>query len=122
MQEWVPGVKWGAPALGCSFEESLKRRDELWPHLKTWSPENLLHKDAAPIFFENEWGLTQPEGITEENYKVPSPAWAVGFQKLAHGAGAVCHVKYPGHPTEGFTDIWDFIFVSLQKHAGDASD
>jgi hypothetical protein len=26
MQEWVPGVEWGAPALGCSFAESLKRR------------------------------------------------------------------------------------------------
>ena len=31
MQEWVPGVKWGAPALGCSFEESLRRREEFLP-------------------------------------------------------------------------------------------
>ena len=58
MQEWVHEVKWGAPALGCSFEESLTRRDELLPILKKWSPDYLQHKDAAPMFFENEWGLT----------------------------------------------------------------
>ena len=46
MQEWVPGVKWGAPALGCSFEESLKSRDKLLPVIEAWSPDYLLHKGA----------------------------------------------------------------------------
>lgn len=113
MQEWVPGVKWGAPALGCSFEESLKRRDELLPVIKKWSPDWLLSKHAAPMYFENEWGMTKPEDITQNNYDVHSPAWAVGFQKLALAAGATCHVKYPGHPTEGYDDIWNFIVKQL---------
>lgn len=113
MQEWVPGVKWGAPALGCSFEESLKRRDELLPVIKKWSPDWLLHKNAAPMYFENEWGMTKPEDITQNNYDVHSPAWAVGFQKLALATGATCHVKYPGHPTEGYDDIWNFIVKQL---------
>ena len=39
-----------------------------------------------------------------------------------HADGAVCHAKYPGHPTEGFTDIWDFICVLLLKPAGDESN
>ena len=117
MQEWVPGVKWGAPAFGCSFEESLKRRDELLPIIAKWSPDALLHKGAAPIYFENEWGMTQPEDITEVNYKVHSPAWAVGFQKLAQQAGAVCYVKYPEHPTEKYKDIWDFLVQQLQSPA-----
>ena len=39
-----------------------------------------------------------------------------------HADGAVCHAKYPGHSTEGFTDIWDLICVSLLKHAGDESN
>ena len=113
MQEWVPGVKWGAPALGCSFEDSLKRRDELLPIIKKWSPDWLLHKNAAPMYFENEWGLTKPADITQANYDVHSPAWAVGFQKLALATGATCHVKYPGHPTEGYDDIWNFIVKQL---------
>jgi acetyl esterase/lipase len=114
MQEWVPGVQWGAPALGCSFEESLKRRDELLPFIEKWSPDALLHPGAAPIYFENEWGLTQPEKITEANYKVHSPAWGLGFQKLAEKAGVTCLVKFPDHPTEGYKDIWDFIVQELQ--------
>ncbi len=115
MQTWVPGVKWGAPALGVSFEESLKRRDEFLPAIKRWSPESLLHKNAAPIYFENNWGLTQPPGITEMDYKVHSPAWALGFQQLAKVAGAECHVKYPDHPTDGYDDIWNFIVKRLKS-------
>jgi acetyl esterase/lipase len=114
MQEWVPGVKWGAPAFGCSFEESLKRRDELMPEIRRWSSEHLLHTGSAPIYFENNWGLTQPEKVTEMDYKVHSPAWGVGYQQLARKAGVTCHLKYPDHPTEGFADIWDFIVKTLK--------
>jgi acetyl esterase/lipase len=113
MQEWVPGVKWGSPVLGCSFEDSLKHREELLPVIKKWSPDWLLHKNAAPMYFENEWGMTKPDEITQGNYDVHSPEWAVGFQKLALAAGAICHVKYPGHPTEGYEDIWNFIVKQL---------
>ncbi len=80
MQEWVPGVEWGAPALGCSFQESLKRREELLPIIARWSPDALLHRGVPPLYFENEWGLTQPKDVTETNYKVHSPAWGLGFQ------------------------------------------
>ena len=115
MQEWVPGVKWGAPALGCSFEESLRRRNELRPILKKWSPDYLLHQDAAPMFFENEWGQTKPDDITQANYDVHCPRWALGFQKLAHAAGAKCFVKFPGHPAhEAGKDLWDFVVKQLR--------
>jgi hypothetical protein len=114
MQDWVPGVKWGAPALGCGFEESLQRREELLPLIDKWSPDHLLHKGAAPIYFEYNWGLTQPDGVTEMDYKVHSPAWALGFQTLARGAGVECYVKYPGHASERYADVWDFLVKELQ--------
>jgi acetyl esterase/lipase len=113
MQEWVPGVEWGAPALGCGFAESLRRREELLPIIARWSPDSLLHKDAAPIFFENNWGLTRPDGVQENDYRVHSPAWALGFQKLAREQGVTCHVKFPGHPSEKFEDMWDFLLKTL---------
>ena len=115
VQAWVPGVKWGAPALGCNFEESLKRHDELLPFIEKWSPDALLHKGAAPVYFENNWGLTKPESVTEMDYKVHSPAWALGFQKLAEQAGAVCLVKFPDHPTDRYKDIWDFLVQELNR-------
>jgi acetyl esterase/lipase len=114
MQEWVPGVEWGAPALGMSFAESLRRREELLPLIEKWSPDALLHKGTPPIYFENNWGLTKPEQVTESDYKVHSPAWALGFQHLAEKAGVVCHVKYPDHPTEKYQDIWDFVVQELK--------
>lgn len=66
-------------------------------------------------YFENNWGLTKPDGVTEMDYKVHSPAWALGFQKLARQAGAECYVKYPDHPTEGYQDICDFLDQELRS-------
>ena len=109
MQEWVPGVEWGAPAFGCAFAESLKRRDEFLPLIEQWSPECLLSKDDPPIYFENNWGLTRPDGVGAMDYLAHSPRWALGFQTLARQRGVTCHVKFPGHPTETFADIWDFL-------------
>jgi hypothetical protein len=109
MQGWVPEVEWGAPAFGCSFKESLKRRDELLPLIEQWSPENLLNKNCPPIYFENNWGLNQPDGVTKMDYLVHSPRWALGFQKIAQERGVICYVKYPNHPSEKFADIWDFL-------------
>jgi acetyl esterase/lipase len=113
MREWVPGVKWGAPALGSSFEESLARRDDFLPFIQKYSPENLLHRGSAPIYFENNWGMAQPAGVAEGDYKVHSPAWGLGFKRMADKAGVTCLVKYPDHPTEGYDDIWDFIVKNL---------
>lgn len=115
MQQWVPGVKWGAPALGVPFDESLRRRDDLMPIIMKYSPENLVHKGSAAIYFENEWGLKPPGGgITHENYIVHSPAWGIGFKELADKAGVTCFNKYLGHPTDGYDDIWDFILKKLR--------
>lgn len=115
MQQWESGVKWGAPAFGCSFEESLKRRDELLPVIRAWSPDALVNRDSAPIYFENEWGLTRPDDVSETNYKVHSPHWGIGFQKIARERGAVCYVKYLGHPSEKYANTWDFLRKELTE-------
>jgi acetyl esterase/lipase len=122
MQAWVPGVKWGAPALGYNFDESLKRRDELLPKIQAWSPDALVTKDAAPMYFENEWGLTRPDDIKAENYDVHSPRWGIGFQKLAQQRGATCYLKYLGHPSEKYADIWDFLVKELTAQPQGSGD
>lgn len=113
MQEWVPGVEWGVPALGVGFSESLKRRSELLPFINEWSPETLVSKDAPPIYFEYNWGLTKPDDVKEMDYLVHSPRWGLGFQAIAHATGATCEVKFPDHPTEKYADIWDFLTLQL---------
>jgi acetyl esterase/lipase len=116
-QEWVPGVQWGAPAWGCTFPESLKKRDELLPVILQWTPEALLNKDTPPIYFENNWGLTKPDDVKEMDYLVHSPRWGLGFQKIAQERGVACYVKFPGHPSEKYKDIWDFLIQELGAKA-----
>ncbi|HVX12986.1 MAG TPA: alpha/beta hydrolase [Pirellulales bacterium] len=118
MQEWVPGVEWGAPAWGYSFAESLKRREELLPLISRWSPEALLHAGCPPIYFENEWGLTKPDDVEEVNYLVHSPRWALGFQKIARERGVTCYAKFLDHPTDDYADMWDFLLRRLGAKTG----
>ena len=113
MQQWVPGVQWGVPAWGCSFAESLKRRDELLPLISQWSPDALLNKETPPIYFDYNWGLAKPDGVGEMDYKVHSPRWALGFEKIAQERGVTCYVKYPDHPSKKYADIWDFLVQQL---------
>ena len=120
MQAWVPGVVWGAPALGCTFEQSLQKRDQLLPALDRWSPDHLLNKDTPPIYFANNWGLTCPPGVPTAEYLVHSPAWGIGFQKLAASRGATVYSDFPGHPVTGYQDIWDFLLKTLGAVAAPA--
>lgn len=74
----------------------------------------MLNQDTPPIYFENNWGLTRPDDVGEMDYLVHSPVWALGFQKLAQERGVTCYVKFPGHPSEKHSDIWDFLVKELQ--------
>jgi hypothetical protein len=112
--EWDPGDKWGAPSLGYTkFDDSLAHRDELLPFINQWSPDALLTKDAPPIFIEYDWPLIKPANVTDENFRIHSPLLALGFQKLAQQRGATCYVRFPGHPSEKYDNLWDFLIKQL---------
>lgn len=72
-------------------------------------PEDIIETTTDAKGKKSEKRVTIGQG----NYDVHSPAWAVDFQKLALATGATCHVKYPGQPTEGYDDIWNFIVKQL---------
>jgi hypothetical protein len=113
MQDWVPGVRWGEPALGCTFDESLKNRDKLLPILDQWSPDHLVNKNTPPIFFDYHWGLTKPADAKLMPYLIHSPRWGLGFQKLAESRGATVYVNFPGHPVPGYSGLADFLVKEL---------
>ncbi len=115
LQEWNPGVEWGAPAWGCSVAESIKSYEELRPTIARWSPENFVTQDTAPIYIENDFGMTRPEGITEPNYQTHSPLWGVGLKKFVEARGVTCYQKYPGLESTKYKDMWDFLIQRLAK-------
>ena len=116
LMEWNPGVEWGAPAWGGTVADTLKKHNELLPVISKWSPEYFVTKDTPPMFIENEWGLTKPEDpkITLANYQTHSPLWGIGLKKYVERFGVTCYQKYLGHPSEKYTDIWDFLAKRLQ--------
>jgi hypothetical protein len=116
LMEWNPGVEWGAPAWGGTVADTLKRYNELHPVISKWSPEYFVTKDTPPMYIENEWGLTKPDDpkITQANYQTHSPLWGIGLNKYVEQHGVTCYQKYPGHPSEKYTDLWDFMAKKLQ--------
>jgi hypothetical protein len=112
-QEWVPEVQWGFKVWGCTFAEALTRREELLPKIKQWSPDWLLSRDSPPIYLHFAYGLTKPDNVKADPYFIHSPKWGLGFQKLAREQGATCYVDFPGHPSEKYSDLWDFMLKQL---------
>lgn len=119
-QEWVPEVQWGFKVWGCTFAEALTRREELLPKIKQWSPDWLVSKDSPPIYLQFSFGLTKPADVKEEPYFIHSPKWGLGFQKVAREQGAICYLKFPEHPSEKYTDLWDFMVAQLTAAPGES--
>jgi hypothetical protein len=70
------------------------------------------------MYFEYDWGLTKPDTVTEMDYLVHSPCWGLGFQKMARERGATCYLKFPGHPSEKYADMWEFMVRELGAGSG----
>ena len=87
MQEWVPGVKWVRTSLGCKFEESLARREELLPLIKQWSPDWLVHAGAPPIYFENERGPDEARGGDGGELQGPLAGVGAGLPEAGPAGG-----------------------------------
>jgi alpha-L-rhamnosidase len=114
MQQWVPGVEWGVPALGLSFADSLAKYDQILPVIKQWSPDWLINPNTPPIYFEYTLSLgSRPPDVPEMPYKVHSPLWAIGFKKLADAQGVTCYLRYPGHESAKYKSLWDFLVQML---------
>ena len=37
-----------------------------------------------------------------------------GLPEDGEGAGATCYLRFPGHPSEKFADMWDFMVRELK--------
>jgi acetyl esterase/lipase len=118
MREWVgPGLNYGGHAFGLKeneFEIFLNRRAEFEKYFPAISPAALLDKDDPPIYLS--YGTNTEEPKKDHMYYVHSPAFGIGFQKLAAEKGAVCHLSVKGTPSSTFQgDMIDFLIASVSK-------
>jgi acetyl esterase/lipase len=123
MREWVPGIIWGVQPFEPSgknkvseedFDKFLADRDKWMPYISKYSPDILLSKDSPPIYFSNSRGIPKQGATPTPNAElVHCPLWGIGFQKLAQERGVPCYVWYPGHPSEKYAGMTDFLLSQL---------
>ncbi len=96
MRQWVgEALTYGGHAFGCnSFDEFLKRREELMEHIRHTSPAAQIHPGSPPIHLFYGFGL-EPEEPTGD-YFTHSPRFGLGLAELARPQGVTCNVSYPG--------------------------
>ena len=109
-----PGVEWGVPAWGCSFAESLKKREGVVAADFAVVAGGLAEQGRAADLFRVQLGADEARR-RREKWIIWSilRAGGLGFQKLAQERGATCYLKFPGHPSEKYADIWDFLVQQL---------
>ena len=92
MKEWIPNIRYGAPAFGYSnFEQWLEHRAECLDHIERYSPAGLLRKcpaDKAARFFYTCPPLPPPGELPKD----PTHAgmFCVKFEELCKARGIPC--------------------------------
>lgn len=120
MRDWVgPELNYGGHAFGLKeneFEVFLNRRAEFEKYFPTVSPAALLDRDDPPVYLSYATNTGEPK--KDHMYYVHSPAFGIGFQKLATEKGAVCHLSVKGQPSPTFQgDMIDFLIASVSNPA-----
>jgi acetyl esterase/lipase len=122
IREWNPGVIWGywcfepdpkSLSSQADFDKWLADRDQWLPYIEKYSSDRLLTKDAPPFYLDYGQTLPAPGTNPTSGELVHSPRWALAFQKLAQERGATVYVHFPGHPSEKYKNIWEFIYDRL---------
>jgi acetyl esterase/lipase len=122
MRAWVgPELAYGGHAYGLpegDFAQFLQKRPELEKYFSSLSPAALLGPGSPPVFLQYNGSLVVPEQ-NQKNYFVHSPAFGVGFQKLAQEKGATCYLAYKDHPADRFPGTMvDFLIQHLTAEKG----
>jgi acetyl esterase/lipase len=127
IHDWLPGCAYAywafesdGPTLFTDaglpyFDKFLAERDKWLPEIKKYSPDWLLTKDSAPIYFTFGQKLPAPDTKPwpHSDQLVHCPLWGVAFEKLAKEKGVPCYDQYPGHPVPEFHGVMDFLFHQM---------
>ena len=113
MKEWTPNSKYGGHAFGLHpFDTFLKKRKEIMPWIKEYSPYANVSRDDPPIFLQ----YNSPPAIGKEQ-KNPTHTSNFGVKLQEHciANGVKCELYYPNGPKTKHSDTTSFLITHLQK-------
>ncbi|MBR4258370.1 MAG: alpha/beta hydrolase fold domain-containing protein [Kiritimatiellae bacterium] len=104
--KWLPKLRYGAQAFGMSFDEFVRRRDEIKPLIDDWSPLALLEKadrSKLPMMtlrYDHHYsnGLYDGNGADDS---VHDAAFGFPFKEACDRLGIACHLLAPGLQAKG---------------------
>lgn len=113
MKEWTPNSKYGGHAFGLHpFDTFLKKRKEIMPWIKEYSPYANVTKDDPPIFLQYKsspaLGQVQKDPTHTSNF-------GVKLQEHCLANGVKCELYYPSGPKTKHSDTTSFLITHLQK-------
>ena len=113
MKEWTPNSKYGGHAFGLHpFDTFLKKRKEIMPWIKEYSPYANVTKDDPPIFLQYKsspaLGQVQKDPTHTSNF-------GVKLQEHCLANGVKCELYYPNGPKTKHSDTTSFLITHLQK-------
>jgi acetyl esterase/lipase len=111
MKEWLPNITYGNHAFALSsYEDFLKKRDELMPWIEEYSPYALASADDPPVylFYDSVPALGQP-------YKDPphSANFGAGLVEKLKALGVEYEFNHTGAKDVKHPDIFGFLMEKL---------
>jgi acetyl esterase/lipase len=128
MREWTPNSRYGAHAFGLPiakdfaknealFEDFVRRRDEVLPWIKQYSPIEQATPDDPPVYlsYDNKPALGQPQKDPTH-----SANFGVKLKERLDALGVPCELAYPGAPAHEHDNIESYLIAKLGAAPGPA--
>ncbi|MFT4176983.1 MAG: alpha/beta hydrolase [Luteolibacter sp.] len=129
MREWTPNSRYGGHAFGISspeakslpsgkskselnFEEFYRRRDEILPWIKQYSPIEFATSDDPPVYL---WFKAPPALGQSQKDPTHSANFGVKLQEKLKNLNVPCEVYYPGTPEASHSTIEDYLIHQLSS-------
>jgi acetyl esterase/lipase len=128
LREWMPNAVYAGHAFGFAakgrsrldeFELLLKNREEVLPWIKEYSPIELLTKDDPPVYLAYPKQKNPPIVGQEGPDPTHSAIYGVKLEEKAKEVGAEVILAYPGHESEKYPTVQEFLIAQLTGEAAE---
>lgn len=112
MKAWTPNSRYGGHAFGVRpFDEFLKKREEILPWIKEYSPYALVTSDDPPVYLaysaKPALGKPQKDPTHTSNF-------GVKLQEHCQSLKVDCQLVYPGAPNVKYKSATDYLIATLK--------
>lgn len=126
-REWMPNARYGGHAFGVTaknnrdgaFGEFHKRRDELLPWIRKYSPIEHVSKDDPPVFLDYPAQKKPPVKGEAQDDPTHSALYGMILMEKLKANGVEGILSYPGKPHEKDKGMVEYLTDRLKRSPGE---